>query len=681
MTEERLQDWVNTFEQSFQDILEHPDRSVLAFPPSLQSLPLHIKNDNDSAPAKVDVKPGPDLEAIREALSVASQIPSKSISSDVSIFSLGLDSIAAIRVAATCRQKGYAISVADVLQGRTVRGICRCLRERTVEGVIDLQDQDFDTLVSSDTKTKAPAVLGVKAEEVERVLPCLAGQVFHLASWLKAQRTICEAVFTYQSSMHLDADLLQSAWGQLCNRHPILRTVFVATSPEEVVQVILGPSKLNDDSFSSSSSNTPIHDLIQQEAAKHFNLFIPPAKLHHIHQDEQDLILLKLHHATYDAWTIPTLISDLAALYQNIKLPSPQPFSPFINHIFKSLQRPQQQAYWRKSLANAQPTLLAPLDTDNSTPSTTAIFISFPSAIPSLSTVVQKCQSTSISLPNLILTAFARTLARYTTTTNPIFGLYQTGRSASFDGIEKLCVPCLNITPVCVPSAMSATMAKSAERLQADLAERVAWEQSFLKEVLGFVGLGGKGPVFNAFVNILAFPPDERLDGNDDVDVESKKEKDILFTPYHLPPSEAASLYTSSPPLEEPVTASMESSIPTNSTPSPPKTAIDGLETGYLSGKNFYLDIVRKDADDIIDFAVKCEAGLMSEEQVRAFVLEMVAEVEEFLGDGEEGGGNKSRGSEKHEEDGEDRGMEKLICEQMDSAIADVGGEVVKTVD
>ncbi|KAL9007350.1 MAG: hypothetical protein Q9180_009686, partial [Flavoplaca navasiana] len=119
MNEERLRNWVNSFEQSFQDILEHPNRSVLAFPPSLQSLPLYVKGDTDSAPAKVDVKPGADLDAIREALSVVSQIPLKSISSDLSIFSLGLDSIAAIRVAATCRQKGYAISVADVLQGRT----------------------------------------------------------------------------------------------------------------------------------------------------------------------------------------------------------------------------------------------------------------------------------------------------------------------------------------------------------------------------------------------------------------------------------------------------------------------------------------------------------------------------------------------------------------------------------
>ncbi|KAL8877690.1 MAG: hypothetical protein Q9198_004339 [Flavoplaca austrocitrina] len=681
MNEERLQDWVNTFEQSFQDILEHPDRSVLAFPPSLQSLPLHVKEDTSSATVRVDIEPGPDVDAIQEALSVASQIPLKSISSDISIFSLGLDSIAAIRVAATCRQKGYAISVADVLQGRTVRGICQRFRYRTNEKVPDLQDQGLDTLVPSDTKAKALAVLDVKAAEVERVLPCLAGQVFHLASWLKTNRTTCEAVFTYQSSTHLNADLLEPAWMELCKRHPILRTVFVATSPEEVVQVILESSNLDDDYFSSSSSDIPIHDLIQQKTAEHFNLFVPPAKLHHIHQNNQDLILLKLHHATYDAWTIPTLISDLAALYQNINLASPQPFAPFINHTFKSLQRPQQQAYWRKSLANAQPTLLAPSATNTGSPSAGTIFISFPSAVPSLSAITQKCQSTSISLPSLILAAFARTLARFTATKNPIFGLYQTGRSASFDGIEKLCAPCLNITPVCVPSALAVSMKESAESLQKDFAERVAWEQSYLREVLGFAGLGAKGPVFNAFVNILSSPPLERFgDGKERLD------KD-LFTPYYLSPSEAASLYTSSPPLEEPVAASKETSTHIDQNSSQAKTAIDNLDTTYLSDKNLYLDIVRKDAENAIDFAVKCEGNLMHEDQVRAFVLEMVAEVEGFLADEEGGnmlvvvGGNETKGSEKHGEDGEDREMEKLNSEQSDSAITDVGGEVAKSVD
>ncbi|KAI4270260.1 MAG: hypothetical protein LQ337_006791 [Flavoplaca oasis] len=629
MNEERLQDWVNIFEQSFQDILEHPDRSVLAFPPSLQSLPVHAKGNTSIATARVDIEPGPDLNAIQEALSVVSQITLKNISSDVSIFSLGLDSIAAIRVAAACRQKGYAVSVADVLQGRTVRGICQRLRERTDKQVPDFPDQQIDTLVPSDTKAKALAVLDVKADEVEQISPCLAGQVFHLASWLKTSRTTCEAVFTYQSSPDLDVKLLRSAWMELCKRHPILRTVFVATSPGKVVQVVLGPSKLKDNSFSSTNANAPIHDLIQQEAAGYFNMFIPPAKLHHIHQNNQDLILLKLHHAIYDAWTIPKLISDLAKLYQNINLPPLQPFTPFITHTLKTLQNSQQLDYWRRSLANAQPTLLTPPATDHSSPSTAAIFISFLSATPSLSAITQKCQSTSISLPSLILTAFGRTLARHTATTHPIFGLYQTGRSASFDCIENLCAPTLNITPVCVPSALSASIEENAERMQKDLAERVPFEQSLLGEILCFAGLrsqkSNSSPAFNAFVNILSSPPDERFgDGN----------HNDLFMPYHLSPSEVASLHNSPRPTNESMPASMETSTSTNPNThsSQAKTPIDNLDTTYVSSQDFHLDIVRKDADDTIDIAVKCEGNLMHEDQVRAFVMEMVAEVEGFAG-------------------------------------------------
>ncbi|KAL9031490.1 MAG: hypothetical protein Q9180_006798 [Flavoplaca navasiana] len=261
--------------------------------------------------------------------------------------------------------------------------------------------------------------------------------------------------------------------------------------------------------------------------------------------------------------------------------------------------------------------------------------------------------------------------------------------------MEKLCAPCLNITPVCVPSALAVGIEESAERLMKDLAERAAYEQSLLKEVLGFAGLKTKksseeGPVFNAFVNILSPPPDEILDGNDDHDKEIKKEKDILFTPYHLSHSEAASLYTSSSPVDESMPASTETSTYIHQEYLTPKTAIDGLETGYLSDKNFYLDVVREEKADSINFAVKCEAGLMSVDQVRAFMMEMVAEVQGFLGNGKEedgvivGSGNASRESENNGEVGEDvedRKVGKLSDEQRDGAIADVGGDVVEAVD
>ncbi|KAI4257962.1 MAG: hypothetical protein L6R42_005364 [Xanthoria sp. 1 TBL-2021] len=627
MTQERLQNWISTFEHTFQDVLEHPSKSVMAFPPSLQGLPLHIKGNKGSAPAKPKLGYGPDLDAIREALSVVSQIPSKNITLETSIFSLGLDSIAAIQVAAACRNQGFAISVADVIQGRSLAGICRRLREKS-RGPPDEPTKEIRTLITNDTATKVMSFLAMEGEDVEQILPCLAGQVYHLASWLKTYRTTREPVFTYQSYMQLNVDSLASAWRKLRERHSILRTSFVAVSPTEIVQVVLKASELSNESFSSIDSHGPVQEEIKRQADERFNLFTPPAKLQHVRGNSQDLVLLKLHHATYDAWTIPALVSDLGALYQNIDLPSPQPFAPFINHTLKALHSSQQQAYWRKSLSDCQPTLLNSSPTQTTIPST---FVTFPSAIPSLRTLTQNCQSTSLTLPTLLLTAFARTLARHTSTTHPLFGLYQTGRSASFEGIETLCAPCLNITPVCMPSALTMPITESAHRLQTDLAERVGYEQSFLKEVLGFAGMGAGKPIFNAFVNILSSPPfrTEGLNGDN-----KRVEKKEVFTPYQLREDEAASLYAGQIDPDDRV-SSIEAD---NKDPARAKTAVDALSTSYLSEKNFYLDVIRREDDDCVDFAVRCDGGLLDEGQVREFVEEVVKEVEEFVASGEKRG-------------------------------------------
>ncbi|KAL8846640.1 MAG: hypothetical protein Q9221_008280 [Calogaya cf. arnoldii] len=628
MKGERLHDWINTFEQTFQDVLEHPSKSVLAFPSSLQGLPLHPKSNNQYGPAEPDVQSGPDLDIIQEALSVVLRISSKNISPKTSIFSLGLDSIAAIQVAAACRKQGYAISVADVLQGRSLAGICRRLRGRSGDTPGE-SNKETTTLVPNDTETRALALLGVADQKVEQILPCLAGQVYHLASWLKTYRTSREAVFTFQSSFQLNVDSISSAWRKLRGRHSILRTSFVAVSSTEVVQVVLKPSALDGDSFLSTDSDTAIQEELKRQADQHFNLFTPPAKLQHVRGSSQDFICLKLHHATYDAWTIPALISDLAALYQNINLPPPQPFAPFIKQTLESLHMSQEQTYWRKSLSDSQAAILNFPQTKTAAPS----FITFPSAILSLSTLTQRCQQTSLSLPTLILSAFARTLAHHTSTTSPLFGLYQIGRSASFEGIETLCAPCLNITPICVPSALTVSMIGSAHRLQTDLAERTKYEQSFLKEVLEFAGMDVKKPVFNTFVNILSTPPST---------IEEKSEKKQLFTPYRLSEEDAASLSTR--------LAITGEAMPSTKDDTKPATAVDALETGYLSDRNFYLDVVRREEGDCIDFAVKCDGGVMDEERVKGFVKEMVREVEVFVAGGEEERGERVVGEAVDEE-------------------------------
>lgn len=612
-TREQLQVWLTDFEQTLEDILEHPQRSVIAFPSSLQSLPLASGSHKSHQLLHDEIKPGSDLETIQTALSEVSGFAPENITTTASIFSLGLDSISAIRVAATCRKHGHGVSVADVLQGRSLEGICRRLRERKSKRTTEIEPQR--TLISAGSRSKALILANVKDEDVENVLPCLAGQLFHLTTWLKSRRTMFEATWTYQCFKRLNIDDLKSAWRALRERHPVLRTIFVALSPKKIIQIILKHSALTDDSFKcieapDGSKDIPI-DQIKLEAKQPFDLFSPPSQLRLIRGDSQDFVKLKLHHATYDAWTISTVIEDLAALYHGIRLPSPPPFEPFIHHTKCALHTPPEKAYWLKSLRNSQPTLLRLPGNQTSTPTQapTPITLTLKSALASLRTLETLCRTTSTTLPTLILLAHARTLSHHTATTNPTFGLYQTGRSAPVAGVHELCYPCLNVTPVSIREALPRPVVESLQDLQADLAERVEFEQSYLQEVLEWVGQAdgyGNGfaePLFNTYVNILSY---EGPRGG----TSSSSDTDPLFLPY---------------PIDD--TTSTTSTAAENPLPPLPPTTIDTLELNHLSAKNLYLDVVRKTEDDRVDFSIRCDAELMDEGAVRAFAGEIVDEV------------------------------------------------------
>ena len=636
-TREQLQSWLTDFEQAFQDILEHPSRSVIAFPSSLQSLPLANESRKSHRLPKDDIRPGPDLETIRIALSKVSGFPPESIPLDASIFSLGLDSISAIQIAATCRKQGSGVSVADVLQGRSLGGICRRLRGKNIEQSSDVETQD--TLVSTESKSKALRLANIKDEDVEDVLPCLAGQVYHLASWLKSRRTMYEATWTYHCTKRLNVDNLKSAWRGLRKRHPVLRTIFVGLSRKEAIQLIFKDSVLTDDSFEYAEAQgdlkDKLFDRIKLEAKQPFDLFNPPSKLRLIRGNTRDFVILKLHHATYDAWTIPIIIKDLAALYHGINLSSPPPIEPFIQYTTHAVNTSPEKAYWLKSLQNSQPTLLRP-STQLFPPAKTSIPISLhlDSALSSLHTIESLCRTTSTTLPTIILLAHARTLAKHTLIANPTFGLYQTGRSAPIAGIHELCYPCLNVTPVLVRDALTRPVTDSMRRLQADLAERVDYEQSYLHQVLEWIRPACDGgvvqPLFNTYVNILS---SDRPTGSLPPSSSAATSSEPLFLPYNLDDIAPNATTTKSSPSET-------VQIP---------TAIDSLSVDYLSQHNLYLDVVRKPETDRVDFFIRCDAELMDEETVRAFAGEMVQEVQKII--------TKIEGLE--EERGTDNGYEK----------------------
>ncbi|EDO03704.1 hypothetical protein SS1G_06185 [Sclerotinia sclerotiorum 1980 UF-70] len=606
----------STFRHALRDILENPKRSVVAYPEQLHDLPLEStpKSKTEISEDHSDVANAPMLEVVRAALAEVANLPTESVALQTSIFSLGVDSIAAIRVASICRRRDVPISVADILQGNSLGGIVRIL---VAKSKTNTQQQDErKELLSSESKANALSLLKYPEHTVEEILPVIAGQEYHLASWLKSGRTFYEPTWAFQACEKIDATRLSTVWKDLQLRHPILRTVFTAPTSEFSYQIVLKPEVINDETFTilpTQSTNEDLVSAVKRQVyhwAQHpATLFTPPISLCLVQTKAADAVLFKIHHSLYDAWSMTALIKEFCALYTQPEsvLPATPDFVSFVKYTYSSLSTPsalaEQKSYWNSALRSAQRTILTPVTEDKENEQDmTQTFVWIKRAIPHLSSLHTLARANGTSVNTIIMLAFSRALARITGTTNPTFGFFQVGRSSSFEGAETVLAPTVNLLPVSI-AASAGREKQILETIQRDMSKRVAWEQSRLMDVVTWArGVDTEEelePLFNASLNLLFHKP-----GEDSIIAKESKE---LLKPLNI-------------------------GVPTDFAPDrriEGETTVQNIDTKYLAKRNLFVDVGEGD-NDCVDFGVKVDKVLMGEVEVKSFVNGVVRELEEI---------------------------------------------------
>ncbi|HEU0054618.1 MAG TPA: amino acid adenylation domain-containing protein, partial [Longimicrobium sp.] len=175
----------------------------------------------------------------------------------------------------------------------------------------------------------------------------------------------------------LDAEALERALGELVRRHEPLRTILPEVDGAPVQRVLPATS------FHLSRHPVAEHAVVprvEEIAGEPYDLARGPlfrAELMRIGEEDHALVLA-MHHAVSDGWSMGILLRELAALYSAFAegLPSPLPALPVRYADYAAWQRrrlageaaEQETAWWRERLAGA-PTLLE-LPTDRPRPAT-----------------------------------------------------------------------------------------------------------------------------------------------------------------------------------------------------------------------------------------------------------------------------------------------------------------------
>ncbi|MFI6323036.1 amino acid adenylation domain-containing protein [Nonomuraea sp. NPDC050556] len=236
----------------------------------------------------------------------------------------------------------------------------------------------------------------------------------------------------------LDVPALASAFAALVDRHESLRT---ALRPRDGAcrQVVHDDVTLRFDvvDLTALEGAEGVADaLMAAEGRRGFDLAEAPLLRVVVVRlaGARSLLLVTLHHAVCDAWSVGVMLRDLAALHGGAVLPDPAvqyaDFTVWQDEQFHGGGFDQQLAYWRDRLAGSPPTLELPTDRARPRlPSHQGAALPF-ALPPEMAERVRRVARARGATPFMVLlTAYALVLGRYAGTEDVVIGCPVAGRT------------------------------------------------------------------------------------------------------------------------------------------------------------------------------------------------------------------------------------------------------------
>ncbi|CBQ72362.1 Ferrichrome siderophore peptide synthetase [Sporisorium reilianum SRZ2] len=425
---------------------------------------------------------------------------------------LGLDSISAIRIASQARKAGLQLRMGEIVAGETIEGILSS-RAR-VNGVKANGHANGNghakgaATVSPELARQVAAGLGAGPEQIERVLPILAGQKLWLATWAQSRGG---GGFSFAYRLRgATAERVKETWRKLRELQPILRTAFLLGEDGSAAQVVLTAKSVVDAvgfaevQVEQGDAEQAAKEVVGRRAVEGWpDLSRPPVQLTLV----GDIVVFSLHHVLYDAFSIEMLVRDFGSLYDGGDLVSSNAWVEAVEHVAADQQqrRADAERYWSQALTTGASGMLFKAGAGGEGEA----FHVERNAFAVDSALDVKIRKAGLTLPAIVVAAWSTLLTERSAATSPVFGLYQLGRSASFESIEKVQGPLLNCLPLQLEGASMLDKAKAAVR---ELKTRASFEQTDLMDVRRWAGLDVRKASYNTFVNIL-LQQDEQSDG------------------------------------------------------------------------------------------------------------------------------------------------------------------------
>ncbi|CAG7931892.1 unnamed protein product [Penicillium olsonii] len=463
---------------------------------------------------------------IRNVLSIASGVSEDSIGKNSTIFELGLDSISAIKVAALLKKQSVRLAVSDMLRAGTAQNMATAANSSPTDFSIDVPSILRDSLGDIDVLQLMESH-GVNAQEVVGIFPATAGQTYFLEMH-DLNSHVFYPDFYYLLSEQLSPEILDHAWAQVVERTPMLRTAFLRKDSRLMPYVQVELEAVHIPVIWHSRFDS---DRVSRSRRQGFGAV--PVALHAYQTTKGTALVLQLHHALYDAVSLPQILDRLVS-HCHSETPPAEPdlgLSQLVafQHVHSPLQ--VRREFWQKYLGRA-PT--APKRGVGSGVGFGPVEHHYrPGLVANMANIEKVAKRQSLSIQAIFLAIYARVHLQHFETVDDagshgrlIVGLYLANRSHSLDGLADSAIPTVNIVPLRLDDKLSdspSTLLDAARRIQADLTEisRVEHSSVSLLEIAEWTGLQ-----LDTCVNFLRLP-EQLAPGNEKLSVTALQREEL----------------------------------------------------------------------------------------------------------------------------------------------------------
>jgi amino acid adenylation domain-containing protein/FkbM family methyltransferase len=433
------------------------------------------------------------------------------IGTQSNFFSLGGDSLRAIRVKAMARDRGLLFELHDLFEHQTITELAR--RVRHAVGIGQSVVLPFE-LVAAEDRVRLPAGI----DDAYPLSKMQLGMLFH--SGYDTASTLYHCVMRAQLNHVYKQGAMHIALAELVSKHEILRTSVDMHSFSEPLQVVHArgdiPIVVTDLRHLSTAGQLEyLKSWVSEEIKRPFVVSKAPLLRVHLHLTAENRfeVLLSFHHAILDGWSDAALLTELLQIYEGLlqnRRATAAALSVKIRDFIAleraALQSVESKEFWSKILEGASPTRVparSKLHAACAEDMERAYLFKqelIPLSPPLVELIGAVSRRLGVPLKSVLLAAHLRALAVLSGADDVVSGIVCNGRPEQLDG-DKVLGLFLNTIPLRLTTRASESWTTLIHRTLRAEGDCFPHRRFPLAEIMRGTGFGGRLAVLFNFTH------------------------------------------------------------------------------------------------------------------------------------------------------------------------------------